>query len=150
MTAAPAKPGAGAGSMVLCGEPGADLRHRAAAGLGDRIGNSDQRHVAILGGDGRERYCGKVAGAVEPQQRHSGGRVGGDALGVAEAGHRDRPASVGRAGRRDQIARRADHDRGRVLDRAFHPRGGAALGSGNPANVSAIATATGPMMPSVA
>ena len=70
-------------------------RDRAAAGLGQRIGDADKREVITRAAVAREPHGQKVLRAVNAQQRDIVGLVGGDAFGMAKTRNCDGLAAVG-------------------------------------------------------
>ena len=107
-------------------------RDRAAAGLGQRIGDADKREIIARAAVAGERRGHKVLRAVNAQQREIVGLVVGDALGMAEARHRDGLAAVGDLRR---VIRCPWPDTTMAVPYSTlrrNPGGGAALGSGKP------------------
>lgn len=97
-------------------------RYRGAAGLGQRIGDADEREIVARAAITGERRRHKTLRAVEAQEREIVGLVVGDAFGMAEARNGDGLAAVHHLRRRDDIAAPADHDGGAVFDAAPQPR----------------------------
>ena len=115
--AAPEKPSFGAGSRP-CALRCARTRHRAVAGLRQRIGDADKGEIIAGAALAGERRGQKVSRAVKAQQREIVGLVRGDAFGMAKTRNGDGLAVVRDLRRRDQMSLAGHHDGGAVFDAA--------------------------------
>ena len=91
-------------------------RNRAVAGLRQWIGDADQRQLIAGARVAGQRRRDEVARTVKANEREVAGFVLGDAIGMAEAWHRDGLALIGDAPQRDEITPAAHHDCASVFD----------------------------------